>query len=108
MQFEEFKAFMLQSAAQHDRRIAQIEESLGRITNTLERLVDYRVELQEDFDHRWREAREDFDHRWREMQEGFDQRWRAIQGGIEATQRQIDSLSRVVMHHVTDPTAHQR
>ena len=53
------------------------------------------------------ELQEDFDHRWREMQEGFDQRWRVIQGGIEATQRQIDSLSRVVMHHVTDPTAHQ-
>jgi len=80
MEFEEFKAFMLQSAAQHEVRIAQIEESLGRVTNTLVRLVDNRIELQKEFD-----------RRWRVIQDGIE----ATQRNIDATQRQIDSLSRV-------------
>jgi chromosome segregation ATPase len=114
MQFEEFKESMLRSAALHDARIAQIEESLTRITNVLDHMVENRIELQEDFDHRWSEMREEFDRRWRMMDERYGQWQRESQARqdridrqIDATQRQIDSLSTVVMRHITNPAAHR-
>ncbi|MFN0168333.1 MAG: hypothetical protein ACKV22_18050 [Bryobacteraceae bacterium] len=88
MQFEEFREFMLQSAAQHNVRIAQIEESLNRITNTVGRLVDNQVYLQEKFD-----ATQD--------QIGETQQQ------IRETQQQLRELAGLVIRHVSDPDAHK-
>jgi hypothetical protein len=80
MDFEQFKEFMLQSAAQHDARITAIEESMGRLISTVDRLVDNQVFLQE------------------KSEELKDEQLK--------TERMIQELSKIVFRHVVDPQAH--
>lgn len=48
---------MLESAARHEVEIAAIRESLGSMTNTVDRLVDNQIHLQESIDVLSREMR---------------------------------------------------
>jgi hypothetical protein len=47
MEFEQFKEFMLQSATQHDARIAQIEEVLRSLANASQKLVVTQLDLKD-------------------------------------------------------------
>ena len=84
MDFERFQEFMLESAARHDVEIAAIRESLKSVSNTLDRLVDNQVFLQESLDLLAKETREDH----------------------AQTQASLRELERIVFRHVTDPNAH--
>ena len=55
--FERLQEFMLESAARHEVEIAAIRESLSSISNTVGRLVDNQVYLQESNDLLSREMR---------------------------------------------------
>jgi hypothetical protein len=57
MDFGHFQEFMLESAARHEVEIAAIRESLGSMTNTVDRLVDNQIHLQESIDVLSREMR---------------------------------------------------
>jgi DNA-binding transcriptional regulator YbjK len=81
MDFEQFKEFMLQNAAQHEAWISEIQGSLRSLANTTQGLVDNQVYLQEKID---------------ELAE---------QGN--RTQLQIEELAKLVIRHVSDPNAHQ-
>jgi hypothetical protein len=92
MDLERFQEFMLQSAARHDSEMAVIRESLGRITNTVDRLVDNQVYLQESMDLLTRKLVEETEAREKSR---------------EQAEHEIQELRRVVFRHVTDPDAHQ-
>ncbi|MCX6590858.1 MAG: hypothetical protein NTZ56_04980 [Acidobacteria bacterium] len=80
MDFEQFKEFMLQSAAQHDARITAIEESMGRLINTVDKLVDNQVFLQE-----------------------ANQR---TESSLERTNAVVQELAKLVIRHISEPGAH--
>ena len=98
MDFERFQEFMLESAARHDAEIATIRESLKTInsalqsvSNTVGRLVDNQVFLQERLDLLAQDL----------SQHAKENRAEAAQ--IHASLR---DLERIVFRHVTDPSAH--
>jgi hypothetical protein len=70
--------------AQHDAEIADIRDSLKSMANTVDRLVDNQVFLQESLDVLATQTREDH----------------------AQTQESLRELERIVFRHVTDPGAH--
>jgi hypothetical protein len=91
MDFEGFKESMLESAARHDAEIAiireslkSVAESLTSVTNTVGRLVDNQIFLQESLDALATQTREDH----------------------AQTQKSLRELERIVFRHVSDPDAH--
>ena len=92
MDFERFQQFMLESAARHDGEIAVLRESLGTITETMDRvsrtlevLVNNQVHLQEKSDadeSEFRRRMEDFSSR-------------------------MDDFRKAFVLHVVDPEAHR-
>ncbi|MGH9720362.1 MAG: hypothetical protein ACRD8O_09125 [Bryobacteraceae bacterium] len=100
MEFEQFKDFMLQSAAEHDARIAMIEDSLNRLSRTTQVLVDNQIHLQESLDRLAEENRRASEENRRAAEEN--------RGAAEENRAGLAELRRIVFRHVTDPDAHKQ
>jgi hypothetical protein len=86
MEFEQFRDFMLQSAAKHDAQISTLQEMVKSLVSTVEMLAENQSRLQKSMNDSFR--RMALDH--------------------EATQTELRELSRIVFRHVSDPDAHSR
>ena len=86
MEFEQFRDFMLQSAAKHDAQIATLQEMVKSLASTVEMLAENQSRMQKSTNDSFR--RMELDH--------------------EATQAELRELSRIVFRHATDRDAHSR
>lgn len=98
MDFDGFQEFMLQSAAKHEADIAAIRESLKSMANTVDRLVDNQVFLQESLDLLTNQTRAQAETQQKDHTEMRDSQ--------RELRESLHELERIVFRHVTDPGAH--
>ena len=106
MDFERFQEFMLESAARHESEIAAIRVSLTSMSNTVGRLVDNQVYLQESIDLLTRKMIENEDAREKDRAEAKKNHTDA-ESEMREIRREMRDLERIVFRHATDPDAHR-
>jgi hypothetical protein len=99
MDFERFREFMLESAARHESEIAAIRVSLTSMSNTVGRLVDNQVYLQESIDLLTRKMIENEDAREKDRTQAESE--------MQEIRLEMRALERVVFRHASDPDAHR-
>jgi len=90
---------MLESAARHESEIAAIRVSLTSMSNTVGRLVDNQVYLQESIDLLTRKMIENEDAREKDRTQAESE--------MQEIRREMRELGRIVFRHATDPDAHR-
>lgn len=101
---------MLESAARHESEIAAIRVSLTSMSNTVGRLVDNQVYLQESIDLLTRKMIENEDARERDRrtwETGRERDRTQAESEMQDIRREMRELERIVFRHATDPDAHR-